>query len=510
MFKTDTRPYDYDFGVKPLKTEAPVRLIVSSSATGPHRSIKIHEYRDVSVLGVSSAEHDDIKLGIHDLNDPKFVDNTFPKSLAERLNRQIQEKQDHSFNIPFMDNYVIDIDEQMATEINKHVDNLNIQNINTILGDHPQDKVLEQISKKFWETFLYDVALDPADAEPIDWTLESIHQNWTVGAIHLPSVMKNDVLKGVVKMLNELNHKMQGNIEFVALIGEQSANREATTYVNNISKKNHIHGKRTVFVFNRIGRKSVNTKHYNFVLTLMNENNAIDPILHASARPKTAGDDLFTGKLKDRVSNIMVSFGKYPARKYVCAEGQTQRSNGKKTCQEPEYYNKTKFYIFDGAKKRQLSPDEYRQWAEDPNMLTDLHCERTVMKLDLTQFSQHLLDYAFRAKFDGMKVELKGKGLNKSSTKNIQRNGNSKGLKNTKMKILNNIKNMMLLLGKSSADIRYMVDQDYKVNLQDCLRKIPLEQLQDRLGGMHIDIAIELAEKVLTEELQQILMNYER
>ena len=143
-------------------------------------------------------------------------------------------------------------------------------------------------------------------------------------------------------------------------------------------------------------------------------------------------------------------------------------------------------------------------------MLTDLHCERSVMKLDLTQFSLHLLDYAYRAKFDGMKVELKGKGLNKSSTKKIQSNSNSKGIKNTKMKIINSIKNMMLLLGKSSADIRYMIDQNYKVNLQDCLRKIPIEQLEDRLGGMHIDIAIELAEKVLTEELQQIFINYEK
>lgn len=510
MSKTHTRPYDYDFGVEPLKPEAPVRLIMSSSATGPHKSIKIHEYRDVSVIGVSSAEHDDIKLGNHELNDPEFVKKTFPKSLAERLNRQIQEKQDHSFNIPFMDHYVIDIDEQMAAEINKHVDNLNIQNINTLLGDHGTDKVLEQISNKFWETFLYNQPLNPADPNPIEWTLESIRPNWCVGGIHLPSVQNNDVLIDFVKRRNELNHKMQDNIVFVPLIGEFSSNREATTYVNNISRINYLHGKRTVFVFNRIGRKSVNTKHYNFVVTLLNENNAIDPILHASARGKTAGEDLYTGKLKEIVSNIMISFGKYPPRKYPCAEGQTQRSNGKKTCEEPEYYNKTKFFIFDGAKKRQLSPNEYRQWAEDPNMLTDLHCERSVMKLDLTQFSQHLLDYAYRAKFDGMKVELKGKGLNKSSTRKIQRNSHSKGIKNTKTKILNSIKNMMLLLGKSSADIRYMIDQNYKVNLQDSLRKATIEQLEDRLGGMHIDIAIELAEKVLTEELQQIFMNYEK
>jgi hypothetical protein len=157
-----------------------------------------------------------------------------------------------------------------------------------------------------------------------------------------------------------------------------------------------------------------------------------------------------------------------------------------------------------------LTPNEYRQWAEDPNMLTDLHCERTVMKLDLTQFSQTLLDYAFRAEFDGMKMEIKGKGLNISCTRKIQRNSNGKGIKNTKIKILNSIKNMMMLLGKSSADIRYMVDQNYKINLQDCLRRIPTEQLQDRLGGMHIDIAVELAEKVLTQELQQIFMNYEK
>ena len=121
-----------------------------------------------------------------------------------------------------------------------------------------------------------------------------------------------------------------------------------------------------------------------------------------------------------------------------------------------------------------------------------------------------MLEYAYRASFDGTNIKLKGSGLKKSSTKKGKQNSGKPKTPDRNKKIINNLKKMLLLLGKASADIRYLVDKNYKVSLEDCLLKLPYEQLEDRLGGMELLIAVELAQTILTNNLQKIFESYEK